>query len=248
MPAELYHLGLKPDPWNLKPVYKKKVDMKKKESDCFGLSRRDLLKGVAGITLLAGSGSLVRSVLAEDIPPEPDNLDVPTPWQEDDPEPFFMEVPAFEPEQTSSEAPPSQPIDDVRPAQPGSDYAWVNGYWLWSGDTYIWVPGYWDEPPEPEHVYIPGYWTYSGTTWVYVRGGWGRRGSTVIVVYPKRRRVVRVRVIRAPRRIGRRHYRWRHYPNRRRHYTAPRRSPSRSYRSPGRGPARPGAPRGPRRR
>ncbi|MHC4105148.1 MAG: hypothetical protein ACYSR9_09420, partial [Planctomycetota bacterium] len=107
---------------------------------------------------------------------------------------------------------------------------------------------YWEIPPEPEYVYIPGYWTYRSTRWVYVRGGWGRPNTTVVVVYSRPRRVVRVRVVRAPGRIRRRNRRWRHYHNRRRrHRGAARRSPARS---PARGPARPATPRrkAPRRR
>jgi len=72
---------------------------------------------------------LPASHATEVVPPEPENLDVPTPWQEGDPEPVEMTVPAQEPEQTSKEAPPCQPIDDDRPPRPGPDYAWVMGYW-----------------------------------------------------------------------------------------------------------------------
>jgi hypothetical protein len=138
-------------------------------------------------------------------------------------------------------------MDDERPAQPGQDHVWAYGYWWWTGREYVWVPGYWELPPEPEYVYIPGYWNYRGTTWVYVRGGWGRPNTTVVVVYSRPRRVVRVGVIRAPRRIRRRNRRWRHHHNRRRrHRATPRRSPAMSPVSPGRS----GAPRrtAPRRR
>lgn len=45
---------------------------------------------------------------------EPENLDEPTQWQEGDPEPVEATIPANEPEQTSQEAPPSQPMDDDR--------------------------------------------------------------------------------------------------------------------------------------
>jgi hypothetical protein len=94
----------------------------KKEYDHSGVTRRDLLKGTLGIALLSGSVPLVRSVMAEDVPPEPDNLDEPTQWQEGDPAPEEMQVPEQEPEQTSAEAPPSQPMDDERPSQPAPDY------------------------------------------------------------------------------------------------------------------------------
>lgn len=216
----------------------KEKQKNKKDNDHSGVSRRDFLKSVAWIAIISGSGLLVRPLSAEDVPPEPDNLDEPTPWQEGDPDPVEMTVPAEEPEQTSTEAPPSQPMDDARPAQPGPDYVWITGYWWWTGGEYVWVPGYWEIPPEPEYVYIPGYWTYRGTTWVYVRGGWGRSGSTVVVVYPGPRRVVRVGVVRAPRRIRRRHYRWRHYPHRRYHRAPVYRGPTRSP-APARRPATP---------
>lgn len=222
-----------------------KLKKKKKDQDHSGVSRRDLLKGVAGITLFTGSGSLslVRSIFAEDAPPEPDNLDEPTQWQEGDPEPVEATVPAQEPEQTSAEAPPSQPMDDERSAQPAPNYVWASGYWWWTGGQYVWVPGYWVVPPEPEYIYVPGYWTYRGTTWVYVRGGWGRPNTTVVVVYPKPRPVLTAFIITAPIRIARRNRRWRHYPSRRRrHRAAPRRSPGRGPSGPGRGPSGPGGP------
>lgn len=192
--------------------------------------RRDFLKTAVGITIIGGSSSLVLSVPAEEVPPEPGNLDEPTPWQQGDPEPVEMEVPAEEPEQSSTEPPPSQPIDDERPAQPGPDYVWATGYWWWTGGRYVWVTGYWVVPPQTEYVYISGYWTYRGTTWVYVRGGWGRPRTTVVVVYPRPRPVLTVWVITAPIRIVRRHRRWRHHHYRRAHHRAARRR-----HSPGRG-------------
>lgn len=222
--------------------------MAKKNRKHKPLSRRDLLKGLIGFTILSGSSVLVRSLSAEAVPPEPDNLDEPTPWQTGDPAPIEATIPAQEPEQTSTEAPPSQPIDDVRPAQPGPDYVWANGYWWWNGGEYVWVTGYWAIPPESDYVYISGYWTYRGTSWYYVRGGWGRYGTRVIIVYPRPRRVVRVRVIRAPRRIPRRHYRWRHHHSRRNVYHAqPRPAPKRAPARPGNRPGGRGPRGGPRR-
>ncbi len=219
----------------------KRKQTNKKDYDHSWVTRRDLLKGVAGITLLAGSGALVRSLSAEDMPPEPDNLDEPTPWQEGDPEPVEMTVPASEPEQTSTKDPPSQPMDDERLAQPSPDYVWATGYWWWTGGTYVWVPGYWVVPPQTEYVYVPGYWIYSGTAWVYVRGGWGRPNTTVVVVYPRPRPILTAWIITAPIRIRRRHRRWRHHHKRRHiHRAGPRRSPGRRPGGPGKGPGRPG--------
>jgi hypothetical protein len=77
---------------------------------------------VLSISIVCGPGMLPGSQATETVPPEPENLDEPTPWQEGDPEPVEITVPAQEPEQTSKEAPPCQPIDDERPPQPGSNY------------------------------------------------------------------------------------------------------------------------------
>jgi len=162
-----------------------------------GVARRDFLKTVAGVTLLGGSSALARVASAEDVPPEPEDLDEPTPWQEGDPEPVEMTVPAVEPEQTSPEAPPSQPMDDERPPQPTDpEHAWVIGYWWWTNGAYVWVPGYWAPPPQPGYVYVAGYW--KGNTWVYVRGGWAQPNTTVIVAQPQPRPVVTALVITAP--------------------------------------------------
>ncbi len=194
----------------------KKQKAEEKGYKQLGVPRRIFLKILMGITLLSWTNILPRLVLAEDVPAEPDNLDEPTPWQEGDPEPVEMTIPAEEPEQTSTEAPPSQPMDDERPPQPGPDYAWAYGYWWWTNGTYVWVPGYWVLPPQVDYVYVPGYWNYGGTTWVYIRGGWGRPNTTVIVTYPQPRPVLTAFVITAPIRIVRRHRRWRHHH--RRHY------------------------------
>ena len=115
-----------------------------------------------------------RAASAEDTPEEPENLDEPTEWQEGDPEAVEMTVPANEPDQTSQEAPPSQPMDDVRGEQPSQEHLWAGGYWWWTNGTYVWVSGYWVTPPEPNLEWAGGYWTHQNATWVYVQGGWAR--------------------------------------------------------------------------
>ena len=192
---------------------------------------------------------LPASQASQAVPPEPENLDEPTPLQEGDPKPVEKTVPAQEPEQTSKEAPPCQPIDDERPTQPGPDYGWVTGYWWWTNGTYVWVPGYWVLPPHAGYVHVPGYWTYKSGIWVYVRGGWAKPNTTVIVVYPKPRPVLTALVITAPIRIARRHHRWRHHHARRRHHRAPARGPAKPGKGPSKGPSKgPGGPGGPSRR
>ena len=198
-------------------------------------SRRGFLKKmVLTAALFICPSVLKKAQAAEDVPAEPGNLDEPTPLQEGDPEPYEMTIPAEEPEQSSTEAPPSQPIDDVRPDQPGTDHAWLNGYWWWTNNQYIWVPGYWAIPPKPGYHYVAGYWIYQGGRWIYVRGGWAEAYGTVVVVY-HRRPLFTALVITAPIRIIRRHRRWRHHHQRRYHHRA-RRSPARQ---PGKRPGTP---------
>jgi hypothetical protein len=183
-----------------------------------GVLRRDVLKLAAGVSVLGSSGLASRVAFGEDTPPEPENLDEPTQWQEGDPEPVEATIPATEPEQTSSEAPPSQPMDDDRGESPGDGYTWASGYWWWQSGKYQWVPGYWAQPPQSGYIYVPGYWNWGGSTWVYVRGGWGKPDTTVVVQYANPRPVLTAFIVTAPLRIVRRNRRWRHYHHRRRHH------------------------------
>lgn len=186
------------------------------------MSRRAFVKVLSSWAALLSLHHVVLpgSVVAdkEPVPEEPENLDEPTPWKEGDPKPYETEVPATEPEQTSKEAPPSQPIDDQRPEKPSEKHVWVNGYWWWHNNAYVWVPGYWALPPEPDYVYIAGYWNYSGTQWVYVRGGWGVSTTSTVIVYAHPRPAATAFVITAPIRIHRRHHRWNHYHSRHYHH------------------------------
>ncbi len=218
----------------------------------YGITRRSFLKvSFAWAALFSLKDAVLPdSVKAVDepVPEEPANLDEPTPWQEGDPEPEEVKVPATEPEQTSNEAPPSQPMDDDRGEQPNSNHVWVYGYWWWGDGKYVWVPGYWVIPPKTEYVYIAGYWTYRDGAWVYVRGGWGMPNTTTVVVYANPRPVLTVFVITAPIRIVRRHRRWRHHRSRRyRHRPHRSRHPSLRPKGPTRGPAK-GPSRGPSKR
>lgn len=222
------------------------MDDDEKQTGCtgpYGITRRTFLKiSSAWAALFSLMGAVLPdSVKAgdESVPEEPANLDEPTQWQEGDPEPKEAKVPATEPEQTSKEAPPSQPMDDDRGEQPDSSHAWVYGYWWWSNGKYVWVPGYWAVPPETGYVYVSGYWNYGGSTWVYVRGGWGRPNTTTVVVYANPRPVLTVFVFTAPIRIVRRNRRWRHHRSRRHHHR-PHRSPNPRLRpkGPAKGPSK----------
>ena len=198
----------------------KKMKMEDKRSD---MSRRSFCKVMVGISLVGVSNTMALFASEDDVPAEPKNLDEPTPWQEGDPEPVEMKIPAVEPEQTSTEAPPSQPMDDERPQQPNPDHVWVTGYWWWTNRTYKWVPGYWVVPRHKNYVYVSGYWAYEDKQWVYHRGGWAKPNTASIVLYPRPRPLLTAFVITAPRRIVRRHRLWRHYPARRVYYRVRRR-------------------------
>ena len=115
----------------------KKTSKNKSKSIITYVSRREFFKVISGVLLFGLSYSTLAQ--AEDIPAEPENLDEPTIWQEGDPEPKEATVPATEPEQTSYEDPPGQPMDDDRGEQPDTNHKWVNGYWWWSNNQYVWI-------------------------------------------------------------------------------------------------------------
>ena len=217
------------------------------------VTRRVFLKTLLGITATGASVLPAKLLFAEEVPPEPENLDEPTPWQEGDPQPRQMEIPPIEPEQQSEEDPPSQPMDDERGDPPSPDHKWVYGYWWWTNGEYVWVPGYWEVPPKADYEYEPGYWKHGHNPWIFVRGGWVVMGTTIIVASASPRPVLTAWVISAPRRIRRRHRRWAHYRTRRRRHTPkPGRTPRPGHRpaprptprpspgpSPGRSPGKP---------
>lgn len=181
-------------------------------------SRRKLLGLMSGLPLLWAGLSATGYALGEAPGAIPSDLDEPTAWREGDPEPVELSVPPTEPEQSSYEAPPAQPMNDDRGVAPGLDYQWVYGYWWWSGPHYIWVPGYWSIPPNRDYIYIPGRWSYASNAWFYVRGGWGFRNTLRVLVYAAPRPYRRVYTVAAPHRIVRRYYGWPYYPARSRRY------------------------------
>ncbi len=96
------------------------------------------------------------------------------------------------------DAPPAARVT-VRPAAPGLGYAWVDGYWGWSGGTWTWVDGYW-MPPRAGYFFVQPRWVPEGRGWRWAPGGWHPhpRGSVgvrppprggVQVVPPQRGRV-----------------------------------------------------------
>lgn len=53
--------------------------------------------------------------------------------------------------------PPPLRVETYGPP-PGVGYAWIQGYWGYSGNSYVWVPGRWDRPPRGRREWRPGRW------------------------------------------------------------------------------------------
>ena len=52
-------------------------------------------------------------------------------------------------------------------------YAWVGGYWRWTGARHVWVGGYW-APARPGYRHVAARWVHVGPTWTFHRGYWRR--------------------------------------------------------------------------
>lgn len=59
----------------------------------------------------------------------------------------------------------------VRPPQPGPNYVWISGDWLWEHSAWKWHEGYWAEP-RPHHVWVGGGWYHRGRGWGWHPGHW----------------------------------------------------------------------------
>lgn len=61
---------------------------------------------------------------------------------------------------------------EVVVAAPGPGYAWIPGYWYWTGRDYVWSNGYWGRPPAPHQVWVRSGWVWHGDRYRYVPGRW----------------------------------------------------------------------------
>jgi hypothetical protein len=80
------------------------------------------------------------------------------------------------------DAPPAA-RETVRPATPGVDYVWVDGYWGWSGSTWAWVDGYW-MPPRAGYFFVQPRWAPEGRGWRWSAGGWHPHPPGTVRVRP----------------------------------------------------------------
>jgi hypothetical protein len=59
---------------------------------------------------------------------------------------------------------------EVRPAPPGPNAVWIDGYWDWRARQYVWIEGHWDRHPRGN--WVPGRWEKQERGYVWVRGYW----------------------------------------------------------------------------
>ena len=50
--------------------------------------------------------------------------------------------------------PPPPRVVYLRPAAPGPEFVWIDGYWYPSGHRYLWHEGYWMRPPHDGYIWI----------------------------------------------------------------------------------------------
>jgi outer membrane lipoprotein SlyB len=70
-----------------------------------------------------------------------------------------------------NDAPPPAPVETITLAQPGPDYIWVGGEWVWNG-RWVWVGGHWAYPPHAHGVWVSGYWVKGPHGWYRTEGYW----------------------------------------------------------------------------
>jgi WXXGXW repeat (2 copies) len=67
---------------------------------------------------------------------------------------------------------PPAAIVETRPARPGGEFVWVDGYHRWDGARYVWVPGRWDRPPHHGQRWVAHHWVHRNGGYVMVEGHW----------------------------------------------------------------------------
>lgn len=70
------------------------------------------------------------------------------------------------------QTPPPPPKVVVKPARPGPDYVWQDGYWAWRGGQYVWAPGVWARPPVRGRAWVAGQYRRTPRGYTLVPGHW----------------------------------------------------------------------------
>jgi WXXGXW repeat (2 copies) len=68
-------------------------------------------------------------------------------------------------------APPQSLENGPNVPQPGPDYSWLPGSWVWTQDRYAWQPGYWVQA-NPDWVWTPSSYVPTPSGYLYNDGYW----------------------------------------------------------------------------
>jgi len=69
--------------------------------------------------------------------------------------------------------PPSPAYRSYRPANPGRNFIWVDGFWNWRGNRYAWTTGYWAPRPHMSAFWVAPRYDRGR----YYNGYWGGRND-----------------------------------------------------------------------
>jgi len=72
------------------------------------------------------------------------------------------------------EAPP-RPRVEVRPARPGRNHVWIDGYWDRQDDRWAWAPGRWEEPSQHGTHWIKPQYRKEGGAYRYEPARWSHQ-------------------------------------------------------------------------
>lgn len=72
--------------------------------------------------------------------------------------------------------PPPAPLAETPTASPGANFAWVPGFWAWSGTQHAWTAGHWERPPQPAQTWEAPRWERDGARYRFRQGRWAGQG------------------------------------------------------------------------
>lgn len=68
--------------------------------------------------------------------------------------------------------PPTVAPPEVVSARTAPEAIWIEGHWVYNGQSYYWEPGRWEIPPPRYRQYVAPHWERQGEGYVYVQGYW----------------------------------------------------------------------------
>jgi uncharacterized protein YcfJ len=70
-----------------------------------------------------------------------------------------------------NDTPPPPQVETITVVQPGPDFVWIQGEWVWN-DRWVWVGGHWARAPHPHGTWVAGYWVKGPHGWYKTEGYW----------------------------------------------------------------------------